>query len=83
MSTETDIERLILDELLPGKGRTRIDPDDSLFGLGILDSLAFLRLIALLEKQFAVTIEDGEVIPENFETINRIKAFVERKRGKN
>jgi acyl carrier protein len=82
MSTETNIERLILDELLSGKGRTKIEPEESLIKSGILDSLALLRLVVLIEQHFGVTVGDGELIPDNFETISRIKAFLDRKQQK-
>jgi acyl carrier protein len=61
--------------------RPDLDPDESLISSGVLDSLALLRLIAFLEEQMGVTVEDSEVIPENFETVNEIKGFIERKRG--
>jgi acyl carrier protein len=80
MSTETDIERLVLDELLSGKGRTKIEPEESLIKSGILDSLSLLRLVVLIEQHFGVTVGDGELVPDNFETISRIKAFLDRKK---
>jgi acyl carrier protein len=80
MSTETSIERLILDELFKGKGLTKIDSDESLIKSGILDSLALLRLVVLIEQHYGVTVGDGELIPDNFETISRIKAFLDRKK---
>lgn len=79
MNTEVAIERFILDELLVGSDQTRIGPDKSLIGSGILDSLALLRLVLFIEGQSGVTVEDGELIPDNFETINCIKAFLEEK----
>lgn len=80
MTTEATIERFILDELLlGGNGRTKIDPDEQLVSSQILDSLALLRLILFLEEQFGVTIEDGELIPDNFQTINYIKTFIASK----
>lgn len=80
MSSETEIERLILDELFKGKGQTKIAPDESLIKSGVLDSLALLRLVVLIEQHYGVTVGDGELVPDNFETINQIKAFLERKK---
>ena len=79
MSTEVAIERYILDELLFENDRTKIDPDESLIGSGILDSLAVLQLVVFIEERFGVTVEGDELIPDNFRTINRIKAFLESK----
>ena len=79
MNTETVIERFIVDELLMEGAGVTINCDQSLISSGILDSLALLRLIAFLEDQFNITVDDGEVIPDNFQTINDIQAFVEHK----
>jgi acyl carrier protein len=78
MDIERATERFLIDEILFGS-RTSIDPDESLVTSGILDSLALLRLVTYLETQFGVTFEDGEVIPNHFETIHAIKTLVESK----
>lgn len=81
MDIETAIERFIVNEIMLGDNSTKIDPDESLINSGVLDSLALLRLIAFIEEQFNVTVEDSEVIPENLETLNDIVAFVEQKKN--
>ena len=80
MYVETAIERFVVDEIMLGDSNTKIDPNESLISSGVLDSLALLRLIAFLEEQMGVTVDDSEVIPENFETINGIKLFIEKKK---
>lgn len=80
MDVETAIERFVVDEIMLGDSNTKIDPNESLISSGVLDSLALLRLIAFLEEQMGVTVDDSEVIPENFETINEIKLFIEKKK---
>jgi acyl carrier protein len=80
MDVETAIERFVIDEIMLGDSNTKIDPNESLISSGVLDSLALLRLIAFLEEQMGVTVDDSEVIPENFETINEIKIFIEKKK---
>lgn len=79
MNIEATIEHFIVDELMMGDGQTKLDPDQSLISSGILDSLALLRLIGFVEEKFEVYVEDDEVIPDNFETINVIKTLVEQK----
>lgn len=79
MNIEETVERFIIDELLVGDSQTKLDPDQSLVSSGVIDSLAILRLISFLEEKFGIVVEDDEVVPENFETINVIKAFVEAK----
>jgi acyl carrier protein len=80
METKSEIERFILDDLL-SDSRESLNPDEPLYGSGILDSLGTLRLITFLEERFGMQIEDGEVGDENFRSLNTIHAFVERKRA--
>lgn len=79
MSIEVVIERYIIDQLLFGDSEVKLDPDQNLITGGLLDSVAILQLIVFIEEQFNVTVEDGEVLPDNFQSINLIKEFVERK----
>jgi acyl carrier protein len=81
MDTKETIERFVVDELLLGDHRSKIDPDKSLITSGIIDSLGLLRLISYLEDQFGISIKDIEMVPENFETINKIETFVISKVG--
>lgn len=73
------IERFIVDDLIVGNKDTTIDPNESLINQGIIDSLALLRLISFIEDQFGVKVEDTEMIPENFQTINDMRSFIEMK----
>jgi acyl carrier protein len=61
------------------KGVSGIADDESLLTRNVVDSLGVFRLIAFLEETFPLTIDDTDIAPENFETINLIDAFVARK----
>lgn len=63
-------------------GRAEIDAlgdTDSLVERGILDSVGMLELIEFIEAEFRVRIDDDEVVPENFESIEKIVGLLERK----
>jgi acyl carrier protein len=79
MTTQNEIEQFILNELLSGS-RDNIPPEEELFKSGALDSLATLRMITFIEERFGLQVGDGEVGDENFGTISRLSAFVDRKR---
>lgn len=79
MNTEATIERFIINEVMMGDSQIKIDPDQSLLTSNVLDSLALIRLVNFIEEQFGVSVEDDEVIPDNFETINAIKTYLENK----
>jgi acyl carrier protein len=80
MDTKETIERFVVDELILGDRRSKIDPDKSLITSGVIDSLGLLRLISFLEGQFGISIKDIEMLPENFETINKIETYVKSKK---
>ena len=61
--------------------RTRdISYDEPLLGSGIVDSLGVLELIAFLEQEFQVTVQDEELVPQNFQSLECIAALVRSKR---
>ena len=80
MSIETQVEKFILDELLLGGGPEGIDPKESLMESGLINSLSMLRMVAFIEEQFEIRIEDHELLPEDFETLVSIRNFVEQKK---
>jgi acyl carrier protein len=83
MDIEAVVTTFILDEVPDAAGRDGLDPDESLLRSGVLDSLLILKLMEFVEEQFHITVEDGEVVPGNFETVHRIRTFVERKQQEN
>lgn len=58
-----------------------LDGDTSLVEQGLVDSTGVLEIVGFLEEAFSVGVEDEEMIPENFDSIHRIAAFVGRKAG--
>lgn len=60
--------------------RTRaVSDDESLIGNGIVDSLGILEVVAFLEQEFQVTVTDEELLPDNFQSIKSLAAYVQRK----
>jgi acyl carrier protein len=55
--------------------------DTSLIDSGIVDSTGMLEIILFIEGEYGIHVEDSETIPENLETLNRIAAYVDRKRA--
>jgi acyl carrier protein len=45
----------------------------------VIDSMLLLRLVAWLEEQYEIAIEDAEVVPSNFGSIGAISQLVEAK----
>lgn len=53
--------------------------DTLIFVKGIFDSMGFISLINFIEDKFAVKAKDSELLEDNFESIDAIAGFVERK----
>ncbi len=58
-----------------------IKDETMIFDEGIFDSMGLLGLINFLEEEFGVVTDDTELIEENFGSVERISAFVERKKA--
>ena len=48
----------------------------SLLEGGILDSLSLLRLVVFLEERFKIAVGEADLLPENFDTVNTICAYL-------
>ena len=63
------------------EGRTSLpDRDCSLFLSGILDSFTLVEFVTVLEKECGIRVDDGDLRPENFDTISKVEDFVRRTR---
>ncbi len=69
----------ILSEVLEGAEPSEITDTTPLMTGGILDSIAAMRLVVFLEREFSISIESHEIDPEKFDTIERIAELVESK----
>jgi acyl carrier protein len=82
MSNVADtVRHFILTRYLPGESPENLRNDTPLRTSGILDSVATLGLVSFLEEQYKIEIEAHETDIDNFDRIDDIEAFVERKRA--
>lgn len=59
--------------------KDKINDETLIFREGFLDSMGFIVLITYLEEEFSIKTGDADLVEENFESINAISAFVEKK----
>jgi acyl carrier protein len=57
------------------------DPTASLFEAGVIDSFAVMDLVAALEEAFGIQVPDADLVPRRFESLAKIAAYVDAKRG--
>jgi len=77
MSIETDISTFIRAQFAPDVAADQLDADFDLLDNGVVDSLQLLRLIAWIGERFDVPVNEVEIAPDNFRSINAIRAFIE------
>lgn len=81
MSVIEKLRAYVLDTYLFTSDENALGNDDSFLDKGIIDSTGILELVMFLEEQFGVKVDDSELLPENFDSINRLAQFVARKTG--
>lgn len=57
----------------------KIKDESLIFKEGFFDSMGFIMLITFLEEEFGIKTVDSDLIEENFESINSISEFIQRK----
>lgn len=60
------------------KNREAIALDTPLMSGGYVDSFSIVSIGFFLEKEFRIRIPDSEIIPENFNSVNKIVELIER-----
>ena len=56
-----------------------LENNTSFMEQGIVDSTGILELVEYISTEFKITIDDTELLPENFDSIDKIAAFIGRK----
>ena len=70
----------ILGRLDLTNGTTQMNEQVGLLGHGIgLDSIEILGVIAAIEEEFGLTVDDEELRPEYFQTLGTLVSFVQEK----
>ena len=45
---------------------------------GIVDSLGVMQIVAFVEREFGLAVGPSDLVPENFDSVDRVSAYVER-----
>ncbi len=79
MSVEEQIKSYILENFLFSDDGSELAEDASFLEEGIVDSTGVLELVMFVEETFALSVEDEEIVPDNFDSINQLAAYIRRK----
>ena len=59
--------------------KDELDKESKLYSSGLIDSFSLMDLVVFIEKQSKIKIGASELTLENFDTVERILNFVEKK----
>ncbi|MFZ1813953.1 acyl carrier protein (plasmid) [Mesorhizobium sp. NBSH29] len=75
------IRDFIVENFLFGDDVQPLPGDLSLMENDLVDSTGVLELVGFIEEAFEVKVGDADIVPGNLDSIDRIAAFIERKKA--
>ncbi len=75
---QRDVRNFIVNNFLFGQP-LELQADESLLRKGVIDSTGVLELVAFLEGEYGIKVEDDEVVPENLDSIASVAAYLAKK----
>ncbi len=77
-SNKETVRNFVVEHFLFGEGDT-LKGDTSFLEEGIIDSTGILELVMFLEETYNLKVEDSELVPENFDTLDNITCYLDKK----
>ena len=72
------IKAFIIDNFLFNAEGSSLGDDESFLENGIIDSTGILEVVAWIEETFGVRVPDADLLPENFDTVQRLAAYIHK-----
>lgn len=72
------VQQFIVDQFLFGEAE-ELDDHASFIETGIVDSTGILELVSFIEETFGIVLDDGELIPENLDSLDNLSRFLSAK----
>ena len=79
-NTADSIRQFVIEHFLFGQAGDLSD-EASFLEKGIIDSTGVLELVAHVESQYGIKVNDDELLPDNLDSIDALCAFIARKRS--
>lgn len=81
MEVKKQIREFILKNALSGSTGIALDDEDSFLEKEVIDSTGVLELVSFVEERFGIEVNDDELIPDNFDSVNKLNEYVKKKKG--
>jgi len=76
VSIENEVKRFIVTTFAPDITPDQLPSDYDLLDNGVVDSLGLLRLIAWVGERYEIPVEERDVSPAQFSSVEAITAFI-------
>jgi acyl carrier protein len=74
------IKQFLVDEFMPDMSPDELENDFDLQTGGAVDSLGLLKLVAWMESEFGVSVDESELGPDSLRTVDSIQEFINERR---
>jgi len=81
MTIKEQIRQYLSENFLFSSNGFELGDDVSLLEEGVVDSTGVLELVMFVEESFGLQVPDEEIVPANFDTVNNLAAYIQRKQG--
>ncbi|HEU6449345.1 MAG TPA: acyl carrier protein [Verrucomicrobiae bacterium] len=78
MNLKDEIRNFVISNFLFGEAE-HLEDDTPFMENGIIDSTGILELVMFLETTYKIKIQNEEMLPQNFDSIERVARFVSKK----
>ena len=79
METREKLRQFIIENFLFGNEDAALDDGESFLESGVIDSTGILEVVGFLEDEFGFEVTDDELVPDNFDSVDKLVAYVEKK----
>jgi acyl carrier protein len=79
MNTKEQIRQYIAQNFLFSNNGFELGDDVSFLDEGVVDSTGVLELVMFVEDTFGVQVDDEEIVPDNFDSVNNLAVYIESK----
>jgi acyl carrier protein len=76
-----DLREFIRETSLELRPEVRFSDDDDLIDTGVIDSLAFVELIEMIQDRFDIAVRDSDIVEENFCSITAMANYIRGRRA--
>ena len=79
MTIESQIHTFISKNLIFSDNGFKYSNDASFLQEGIVDSIGVLELVTFVSETFSINVDDQDITPDNFDSVNKLATYIRNK----